>query len=151
MRWQAKLGIGVVAVIALVVLAYVIMFPVHNWRLQHRIWVAFGVRASALQTVSPLVAYDGGAPYESVPALQKAAERRFPQGALASDVSNSLAGVFGTESVHIYERTPGDRRLSCRFDTQQGWMYRDWMWIEFGLDSSDRVQTCKAWAWGVMP
>ena len=149
MRWPAKLGIGVLAVIALVVLAYVILFPVHNWRLKHRIWVAFGVQANALEVVDLPVAEREGGRIFSVPALETAAEHRFPQGTLASDVSNSLAGVFGPESIHIYEPAPGDRRLSCRFDSEQGLGYRDAMWLEFALDSSNRIQTIKAGWWGI--
>src|ERR1051325_7566693 len=98
-----KVGIVLGAVIALAVLAYVSLFPVHNWRLKHRIWVAFGVPASGLQVVElPLDAGEG--PVSSVPALQRAAESRFPVGTSASDVSNSLARVFGPGSVRLYER-----------------------------------------------
>jgi hypothetical protein len=149
MRWPAKLGIGVLVVIILLVLAYIILFPVHNWRLKHRIWVAFGVQASALQVVEIPVTEREGGRVLSVPALEIAAERRFPLGTLASDVSNSLAGVFGAGAVHIYEPASGDRRLSCGFDSEQGWWYRDTMWVEFTLDSSNRIQTIKAGAWDI--
>src|SRR5204862_5175427 len=121
-------------------LGYIIMFPVHNWRLKHRIWVAFGVRAAALSTETSEAARKNGY-HAFVPALQAAAERRFPSGTSASEVSNSLARVFGPESVHIYERGPGDRRLLCGFDSEQGWWYRDRMAVEFDLDSSNRVRT----------
>src|SRR5687768_8447559 len=103
MRWPAKLGIALGGLIAIIVLGYIIMFPVHNWRLKHRIWVAFGVPSSALHMVElPVDAGEG--PVESVPALQRAAEIRFPVGTLASDVSNSLVRVFGSESIRVYER-----------------------------------------------
>jgi hypothetical protein len=149
MRWPTKLAIGVVAVIVLVVVAYVILFPVHNWRLKHRIWVAFGVRVTALQSVElPEADREGGRIY-SVPDLQTAAERRFPKGTLASDVSNSLSRVFGSESVHIYERAPGDSRLTCGFDSEQGWWYRDEMWVDFLLDTSNRVQSIKTGYWPI--
>jgi hypothetical protein len=150
MRWPAKIGIGVGVVVVLLVLAYIVLFPVHNWRLKHRISVAFGVRASALQVVdSPEAAAVGGTPF-SVPALQAAAERLFPMGTPASDVSKALVRVFGSDSVHVYERAPGDRRLYCGFDSEQGWWYRDTMWVEFALDSSNRVvRVIKAGYWGI--
>ncbi len=148
MRWPAKVGIGFLAVVALVLVDYVVEFPVHNWRLRRRIWVAFGVRAGDLSTESSQAAMDSG--YQAfVPALQSAAKRRFPVGTLASDVSNSLARVFGPDSLHIYERAPGDRRLSCGFDSEHGWWYRDAMSVDFGLDSSNRVRSISAGWWGV--
>src|ERR1039457_3601627 len=78
MRWPAKLGIGVLVVIALVVLAYVILFPVHNWRLKHRIWVAFGVQANSLEVVDLPVAEREGGRIFSVPALETAAPPGLP-------------------------------------------------------------------------
>src|ERR1043166_301142 len=109
MRCPAKLGLGFVVVIAFLVLAYVVLFPAHNWRLKHCIWVAFGVQASTLQEVDlPEAAKEKERPIYGpalycVPALQMAAERRFPKGTLASDVSNCLARVLGSASLRMYE------------------------------------------------
>jgi|ERR1043166_8935542 hypothetical protein len=150
MKWPFKLGIAAVAVVVLIVLAYVVMFPVHNWRLRHRIWVAFGIRAADLSTEWSEAAPKSGY-HAFVPALQEAANQRFPRGTFASDVSNSLARVFGPKSVHIYERAPGDRRLSCGFDSEQGWLYRDTMSVEFSLDSSNRVTAVTAGYRGITP
>jgi len=141
-----RIVIGSALGLVVLISAVFVYWSFDNWRLQRRIRSAFGLAKDVALTDQ---------------ALREAAIRAFPDGTSEAAVRQKLRHAFGEKSLGA--ESHGDVRqlpgldlppgnfLACRFDTEWGFLHRDFDVAYFRLNRSNLVDGVYLWCWSVYP